>query len=298
MIVFISLIGSQSVRGGHCHAPPKSNLPARYVSQSNYYCLYLPYQLCPFYSLSAIDYFLPTMALTPSFLLPANETKRLQTLRAYDILHSLQEPLFTEVVELTATLFNVPISLIALVGADEVEYKAVHGLPGLRSQPRVEAICALAVKEEQVVVFTDLAHSHALTPQADLAAQAKGLRFYAGAPICVPDGDCLGTLCLIDRQPRSFSAAEQLGLEQHAQLVALLIMVRQHCLVNQKLGQAYWSAVRTELAWEMQALIALVRYLATYSGTHIPVPTDVLRLVGQRLDDFRSKLADYYAGPF
>jgi GAF domain-containing protein len=237
------------------------------------------------------------MALTPAFLLPATETKRLQTLRAYDILHSLQEPLFTEVVELTATLFNVPISLIALVGADEVEYKAVHGLPGLRSQPRVEAICALAVKEEQVVVFTDLTHSHILTPEADAAAQAKGLRFYAGAPLCVPGGYCIGTLCLIDRQPRSFSATEQLVLAQHAQLVAWLIAVRQHCLASQPQGQAHWSAVRTELAWEVQALIALVRYLATYSGTHIPVPADVLELVSRRLGDFRSKLADYYPGP-
>jgi GAF domain-containing protein len=237
------------------------------------------------------------MALTPSFLLPANETKRLQTLHAYDILHSLQEPLFTEVVELAATLFNVPISLIALVDADEVEYKAVHGLPGLRSQPRVEAICALAVREEQVVVFTDLAHSHALTPEADRAAQAKGLRFYAGAPLCVPGGYCIGTLCIIDRKPRPFSVAEQLVLEQHARLVAWLIAVRQHCLTNQAQGQEHWGAVRTELAWELQALIALVRYLATYSGTHIPVPVDVLELVGRRLDDFRGKLADYYTGP-
>jgi GAF domain-containing protein len=234
------------------------------------------------------------MMLTPPSLLPANETKRLQTLSAYDILHSLQEPLFTEIVELTATLFNVPISLIALVGADEVEYKAVHGLPGLRSQPRVEAICSLAVKEEQVVVFTDLAHSHALTLEATMAAQAKGLRFYAGAPICAPGGYCMGTLCLIDRQPRAFSAAEQQVLEQHAHLVAWLIAVRQYCLADQAQGQEHWTAVRTELAWEVQALIALVRYLATYSGTHIPVPTDVLELMGRRLADLRSKLADFY----
>jgi GAF domain-containing protein len=234
------------------------------------------------------------MMLTPSSLLPANETKRLQTLQAYDILHSVQEPLFTEVVELTATLFNVPVSLIALVGADEVEYKAVHGLPGLRSQPRVEAICSLAVKEEQAVIFTDLAHSHALTLEAGVAAQAKGLRFYAGAPICAPGGYCIGTLCIIDRQPRAFSAAEQLVLEQHAQLVAGLIAVRQHCLANHTHEQEYWYAVRTELAWEVQALIALVRYLATYSGTHVPVPTDVLELVSRRLRELRSKLGDFY----
>lgn len=233
--------------------------------------------------------------MTPFSLLPANETTRLQTLQNYDILHSLPEALFTEVVELAATLFNVPISLIALVAADEVQYKAVHGLPGLRSQPRVEAVCALAVKEEQAVVFTDLAHSHALTLEAEVAAHSKGLRFYAGAPLRAPDGHCIGTFCIIDRQPRPFSAAEQLVLEQHAQLVAGLIAVRQQCLTHPTHGEAHWEAVRTELAWEVQALIALVRYLATYSGTHIPVPADVLALVDRRLQELRGKLADYYS---
>jgi hypothetical protein len=235
------------------------------------------------------------MMLTPPSLLPANETERLQALHNYSVLQSLQEPLFTDVVELAATLFNVPISLLALVGADEVEYKATHGLPGLRSQPRVEAICSLAVKEEQVVVFTDLAHSHALTLEADVAARAKGLRFYAGAPLCVAGGYCLGTLCLIDRQPRSFSTAEQQVLELHAQVVAGLLVVRQHCLANPT-QEHDWVAVRTELSWEVKALIALVRYLATYSGTHIPVPADVLELVSRRLKDFYGKLADYYPG--
>lgn len=230
--------------------------------------------------------------MTPYSLLPANETRRLQTLQNYGILHSLPETLFTEVVELAATLFNVPISLIALVAADEVQYKAVHGLPGLRSQPRVEAICALAVKEEQAVVFTDLAHSHALTLEAEVAAHAKGLRFYAGAPLRASDGHCIGTFCIIDRKPRPFNAAEQQLLEQHAQLVAALIAVRQQCLAHMAQGEAHWNRVRTELAWDVQALIALVRYLATYSGTHIPVPTDVLALIGRRLHELHSKLAD------
>ena len=236
------------------------------------------------------------MTLTPAFLLPANEPQRLQTLYAHHLLHSPDEPLFTDIVELTATLFNVPISLLAFVGADEVTYVAARGLPGPHRQPRVEAICALAVKEEQVVVFTDLAHSHALTPEADTAARAKGLRFYAGAPLCVAGGYCLGTLCLIDRQPRSFSASEQRVLELHAQVVAGLLVVRQHCLASQVQGPAHWAAVRTELSWEVKALMALVRYLATYSGTHIPVPADVLVLVSRRLEELRWKIADYYPG--
>lgn len=234
------------------------------------------------------------MMFTPTSLLPANETKRLQTLRAYDILYSLQEPLFTEFVELTATLFNVPISLIALVGADEVEYKAVHGLPDLRSQPRVEAICSLAVKEQQAVIFTDLTQPNSLTAEAAAAAQAKGLRFYAGAPLCMPGGHCIGTLCLIDQQPRTFSVPEQRLLEHLAQLAGQLIAVRRYCLAAPAAREEQWNLVRTELAWEVQALMALARYLFVYAGIHVPVPADILALVDRRLSDFRLKLRDEY----
>ena len=79
-------------------------------------------------------------------------------------------------------------------------------------------------------------------------------------------------------------------------VVAGLLVVRQHSLASQAQGPAHWAAVRTELSWEVKALVALVRYLATYSGTHIPVPADVLVLVSRRLEELRWKIADYYPG--
>jgi len=237
------------------------------------------------------------MMPTPASLLPPSENKRLATLRSYDILHSLQEPLFTEVVEVIATLYNVPISLIALVDADEVEYKAVHGLPGLRSQPRAEAICAMAIKQQQPIVFPDLSFSHALTAEAAAAAHAKGLVFYAGVPLCMPNRHCIGTLCIIDKQSRTFSTPEERMLEQFAYLVGRLIAVRQYCRAGQAAGEEYWSVVRTELTLEVQALRLLVRNIVRYVGTHIPVHADVLEAVDNHLNDLRWRLADYYSGP-
>jgi hypothetical protein len=236
------------------------------------------------------------MLLTPPSLLPPHERKRLETLRAYDILHSLRESLFTEVVELAAALFNVPISLIALVDTDEVEYIATHGLPGLRSQPRAEAVCSMAVKQQQAVVFSDLALAQSLTEEAASAATAKGLRFYAGAPLCMPNRQCIGTFCLIGRQPRSFSAPEQRVLEQFARLAGRLIAVRQYCLASQARGLEYWCLMRTELTQEVRALLALVQHLLHYSGTCVPVPSEVLESVDSRLNELCWRLADYYPG--
>jgi hypothetical protein len=236
------------------------------------------------------------MTPTPPSLLPPAEAERLHTLRSYDILHSLREPLFDEVVGLTAQIFNLPISLIALVDADEVQYKASHGLPGLHQQPRSEALCALAVKQNKTVVFTDLSQTRQsyITAAADESLRAKGLRFYAGAPIRMPNQRCIGTLCVIDRQPRTFSITEQQVLGQLAHVVGRLIAVRHQCLASPGKGPERWVAVRAELTEEVRVLVALVRYLIKRSGAHVPVEPLVLASVARRLDDLRWAVEEHH----
>lgn len=88
--------------------------------------------------------------------MPPNDAERLRTLRYYDILHTLHESAFDEFVVLTARIFSLPISLIALVDANETYHHAYHGLPGLVQQPRIEALCAVVVRQNKAVVLTDL----------------------------------------------------------------------------------------------------------------------------------------------
>ena len=238
------------------------------------------------------------MTRTPSLLLPPDEAERLHTLRAYDILHSLQEPLFDELVELAAHIFHVPISLLALVDADEVEYKAIQGMPGLCARPRAESLCALAVRQGKTVIITDLSCSdeeYLLAP-AKAAARVAGVQFYAGAPLRMPNQRCIGTLCVIDYQPRTFNLSEQQVLEQLAYLVGRLLAVRQYCLAGKAPGEERWPAVRAELAAEVRALIALVRYLTTRAGQQVPVLPIILKSVVRHLDDLRWSLIDYFPG--
>lgn len=236
------------------------------------------------------------MPFTPPTLLPPNEDKRLATLHTYGILHALREPIFAEVVELAATLFNVPISLIALVGADEVEYIATHGLPGLRTQPRAEAVCSMAVRQQQAIVFADMADTSALTAEANEAVQAQGLRFYAGVPLCMAGRQCIGTFCIIDRQPRTFSAPEQLVLEQLAHLASQLIAIRHYCTINPHKELEYWSLIRNELAQEIHALLAHVRQLLKHASAQVPVLASVLEATHGRLHGLCWRLVDYYPG--
>ncbi|MGI4885131.1 MAG: GAF domain-containing protein [Janthinobacterium lividum] len=235
------------------------------------------------------------MAPTSASLLPPDDAERLRTLQHYDILHTLHEAVFDEFVALTARVFSLPISLIALVDEDEVYYHASHGLPGLAQQPRAEALCSMVVRDNKAVVLADLTQDDALrlTAAADAAARAKGLRFYAGAPLRMPDQRNIGTLCVVDRAPRTFSADEQQVLDQLAQLVGQTIAVRHYCLTSAGLGEPRWRAVRSQVVEELAALGALVRYLITRYSAQIPVPEAVLDPVARRLNDLRHVLAEY-----
>ncbi|MDB5270415.1 MAG: hypothetical protein JWP58_3455 [Hymenobacter sp.] len=232
------------------------------------------------------------MPATPASLLPANEPERLQSLRAYDVLPTLTEPLFDEFVALTAQVFSLPISLIAVVEEDEVHYPANHGMPGNDRQPRVEALCSTAIQQARAVVYHDLVleSSATITPEAARAAEKNELRFYAGAPLRLPDQCLIGTLCIIDRQPRTFSADEQQVLDHLAAVVSQAIAVRHACLAQPPAGAAQWERLRTQLQEELRELTALVRYLFTRHGVQTPVPADLLAQVERRLFDLQRLL--------
>lgn len=234
------------------------------------------------------------MPATPASLLPPDEAERLQSLRAYNVLPALIEPLFDEFVALTAQVFSLPISLIAVVEENKVHYPANHGMPGNDQQLRVEALCSTAIQQARAVVYHDLVleSSALLTPEAARAAQANELRFYAGAVLRLPDQHLLGTLCIIDRQPRTFSAAEQQVLDHLAAVVSQAITVRHACLARPPAGAAQWDRLRTQLQEELRELTALVRYLFTRYGMQIPVPADLLAQVERRLLDLQRLLGE------
>ncbi|TVT42543.1 GAF domain-containing protein [Hymenobacter setariae] len=230
-----------------------------------------------------------------------NEAERLQALLQYDVMPAQQEPVFDELVRLAAQLFSLPISLIALVDAQEVAYKANQGLPGLQQQPREEAICAMVVSQRMPLIFTNLTRAdqlQRLTPMASAAAQAKNLQFYAGVPLRTPIRHLIGTLCVIGNEPRSFSGDERQLLTQLAGLVSELIIIRHICLTHQKVtAHDRWQWLQTLFAGELQQLHVLVHYLLAEFGTKAPVPAGVLKPVARRLDDLHLLLQHHHPGP-
>jgi transcriptional regulator with GAF, ATPase, and Fis domain len=226
---------------------------------------------------------------------PEDEAQRLYSLRTHDVLASLHEPIFDEFVAIAARIFSLPISLISLVEEEEVYYPASVGMPGHAKQPREEAVCSVAIQHNQaVVVYQDLelVEEGEVPAPALEAARSNQVRFYAGAALRLPDQRTVGTLCVIDRNPRTFSEHEQRLLEQIATLVSQTVVVRHTCMLLSEGGEAQWHHIREQLREELQALQALVRYLVKRYGTQIPVPADVLSQVERRLHDLDGILSE------
>jgi formate hydrogenlyase transcriptional activator len=150
-------------------------------------------------------------------LTPENETERLEALRRYQILDTPPDGAFDHITEVAASLFQVPIAIVSLVDHDRIWFKSHHGLDAQQTG-RDPGLCASAIMSDEVYYLRD-ALSDARSLANPLVAGSLGLRFYAGAPLRTYDGFNLGTLCVIDRQPRELSPAEAEMLTKLAALV-------------------------------------------------------------------------------
>lgn len=138
-----------------------------------------------------------------------DENRRLKSLQDYRILDTTPEESFDNIAQLTAKLFRVPITFIALIDETREWFKARFGLlPG--ELPRVHAFCDYTIRADAMLVVPDAAED-ARFRNNPLVTGDPGIRFYCGVPLRTPDGQALGTLCLIDRVPRVMSS-DQLEL--------------------------------------------------------------------------------------
>jgi DNA-binding response OmpR family regulator len=145
------------------------------------------------------------------------EVERLAALRALNLLDTAPEERFDRFTRLTAALFDAPVSLVSLVDENRQWFKSCIGIEQCETSREV-SFCAHALKKADVMVVPDAL----LDPRfADnpLVTDGPRIRFYAGAPLTVPGGLCVGTLCVLDSRPRVISEREIGLLRDMASLV-------------------------------------------------------------------------------
>ncbi len=146
--------------------------------------------------------------------LPADEAQRLQALRRMDILDTVSEERFDRITRQAQHDFQVPIALICFVDKDRQWFKSSRGIES-KETPRDISFCGHAIHEDELFLVEDAS----LDPRfADnpLVVDDPGIRFYAAAPIRSQNGYRVGTLCIIDKRPRSFSQRDQVALRNLA----------------------------------------------------------------------------------
>lgn len=154
---------------------------------------------------------------------PDNESARLAALYELLILDTPPEERFDRIAAFAAQEFDVPIATITLVDAERQWFKAKVGTEVCETGRDI-SFCAHAILHEPIMVVPDALDDPRFADNP-LVTGSPYIRFYAGAPLTMPSGVRLGTMCLIDRRPRTLDALE-LGILGTLRDLAVMELVR------------------------------------------------------------------------
>lgn len=156
--------------------------------------------------------------------IPTQEASRLQALYQYKILDTPAEQIYDDITALAAFICKVPIALISLVDHQRQWFKSQTGVE-VRETSRDVSFCAHAILGDRTLIVQD-AMADPRFAENDLVTCAPNIRFYAGVPLITPAGYGLGTLCVIDHQPRTLSDAQIAALEALARQIVVQLEFR------------------------------------------------------------------------
>lgn len=201
---------------------------------------------------------------------------RLKALHSLDILDTPPEEEFEDVVRLVARLCDTEIAVINLIDAERQWFKAEVGL-GVRETPLETSLCAHVILEEDFVEIPDT-HRDDRMKDNPLCLGDAGLRFYAGALLKTDAGLPVGTLCVLDRRPRSLSGLQRDALRVLARQVMNQMSLRLALRTAAVLRQEVDHRVKNSF----QLVASLVRLQA--AATRSEEAKAALTVVGGRIE--------------
>ncbi len=178
---------------------------------------------------------------------PSTEAARLAALDRYAILDTEPEQTFDDLVILAAHICRTPMAMLSLVDDHRQWFKSAVGVQ-IRETPRDISFCAHAIQQADLFIVNDTL-SDTRFRQNPLVTGEPHIRFYAGAPLINEDQYALGTLCVVDRQPRKLDADQKDALQALARLTLRQMELRRNLRL---LKEALSDRTKEEHARELE----------------------------------------------
>jgi anti-sigma regulatory factor (Ser/Thr protein kinase) len=195
-----------------------------------------------------------------------DETARLAALRRYRILDTEPERAFDDLALLASQICGTPIALITLVDADRQWFKARTGLAATQTS-RAVSFCSHAIEQRGLFIVQDAREDERFRDNPFVTG-GPFVRFYAGAPLVTPEGQALGTLCVIDRVPRTLTTGQREALDALRRQAEAQLELRRN-LIELKLA----LSARDKAEADVVKLTSLIPYCSTCQ-LDLTVPAD------------------------
>ena len=157
--------------------------------------------------------------------IPENEASRLEALREYNILDTLTEKDYEDITQLAAAICKTPVSLITFIDEDRQWFKSHHGTSQTGTK-REYAFCSHALHSPGEPLIVEDSRKDIRFADNPLVTGDPYVIFYTGMPLVNPEGYPLGTLCVIDHEPRKLSEEQINALKILSNQVVTLLEIR------------------------------------------------------------------------
>ena len=157
--------------------------------------------------------------------IPGNEVERLLALDSYSVLDTLPEESYNDLTKIASIICNTPIALVTFIDEKRQFLKSRHGIEATET-PREVAFCGHAINMPSELMMVEDARLDDRFSDNPLVTGDLQVVFYAGMPLVTNDGFALGTLCVIDHQPKELTPDQQSALKSLANQVVQLLELR------------------------------------------------------------------------
>lgn len=178
---------------------------------------------------------------------PAREGERLRALKLYQVFDRGADQALQDLTRLASIICEAPIALITIIDDDRQWYRTRVGIEG-ESTPRDQAFCAHTILGDDLLVVEDAREDARFAENPSVTGDPH-IRFYAGAPLTVKEGVSLGSLCVIDREPRTLTDTQRDALD----------VLRRAVLTQLELRRTLWALEAVEQVLPMCAWCRSIR---------------------------------------